>query len=226
MQQRARFQVWCRAFNCISYLHHLDQFFYCQFQELNLWVPHSVVSNVLHSRGKESSATVIIDCTEVQINKPKNPLSHQQSYSNYKILNTVKVLVGLSETGTVTFVSEAYGGSTSDRQVFERSGLLQKLEANDVVVAGRGFNIQDLLLRRNFRLDIPDFVPQKGQLEQKQLYRSNNLSFKRIHVKRVIGLGKTYKILTGPITFNLVSLSSRIIFVCFMLVKFRPNIMS
>ena len=52
-------------------------FLYCQFQELNLWVPHSVVSNVLHSRGKKSGATVIIDCTEVQIDKPKNPLSHQ-----------------------------------------------------------------------------------------------------------------------------------------------------
>ena len=76
-------------------------------------------------------------------------------------MNTVKVLVGLSETGTVTFVSEAYGGSTSDRQVFERSGLLQKLEANDVVLADRGFNIQDLLLRRNVRLDVPDFVPKK-----------------------------------------------------------------
>ena len=175
-------------------------FLYCQFQELNLWVPHSVISNVLHSRGKKSGATVIIDCTEVQIDRPKNPLSQQQSYSNYKRLNTVKVLIGLSETGTVTFVSEAYGGSTSDRQVFEKSGLLQKLEAKDVVLADRGFNIQDLLLRRNVRLDIPDFVPQKGQLEQKQLYRSKNLSSKRIHVERIIGLGKTYKILTGPIT--------------------------
>ena len=89
-------------------------------------------------------------------------------------MNIVKVLVGLSETGAVTFMSEAYGGSTSDRQVFERNGLLQKLEANDVVLADRGFNIQNLLLRRNVRLDIPDFDPQKGQLEQKQLYRSKN----------------------------------------------------
>ena len=73
-------------------------------------------------------------------------------------MNTVKVLVGLSETGTVTFVSETYGASTFDRQVFERSGLLQKLEANDVVLADTGFNVQDLLLRRNVRLYIIETV--------------------------------------------------------------------
>ena len=140
-------------------------FLYCQFQDLNLWVPLSVVSNVLHSGGRKSCATVIIDCTEVQIDKPKNPLSQEQSYSYYKRFNTVKV-----------------------------------------------------------RLDIPDFVPQKGQLGQKQLYRSKNLSSKRLHVERIISLGKTSKILTGPITFNIVSLSSRIIFVCFMRVNFRPKI--
>ena len=84
-------------------------------------------------------------------------------------MNTLKVLVGLSETGIVTFVSEAYGGSTFDRQVSERSGLLQKLEANDVVLADRGFNIQDLLLHRNVRLDISDFVPEKNSVGAKTI---------------------------------------------------------
>ena len=50
------------------------------------------------------------------------------------------------------------------------------------------------------------------------------IASKRVHVERVIGYAKTYKILQGVIPYNLLPLSNRIVYICFMLVNFRNNI--
>ena len=80
-------------------------------------------------------ATVIIDCFEVFIEKPSNLLARAQTYSNYKSHNTVKVLIGISPQGSITFVSQAWGGRTSDKFLTENCGLLNKLKPGDLVMA-------------------------------------------------------------------------------------------
>ena len=79
-----------------------------------------------YSFGKKT--TVIIDCFEVFIEKPSNLLARAQTYSNYKSHNTIKVLIGISPQGTITFVSQAWGGRTSDKFLTENCGLLNKLK--------------------------------------------------------------------------------------------------
>ncbi|CAK1585392.1 unnamed protein product [Parnassius mnemosyne] len=99
-------------------------YLYCKLKDLNLWVSKKVLDNNMKILGKTNTCTIIIDCTEIKIEKPKNPASQQLTYSNYKSTNTLKVLVGVSATGCVTFVSDAYGGSISDRQLFEKSNII------------------------------------------------------------------------------------------------------
>ena len=84
-----------------------------------------------YSFGKKT--TVIIDCFEVFIEKPSNFLAMAQTYSNYKSHNTIKVLIGISPQGTVTFVSQAWGGRTLDKSLTENCGLLNKLKPGDLV---------------------------------------------------------------------------------------------
>lgn len=200
-------------------------FLYCQFKELNIWVPFQTANQNAKFKGRKCTSTVIIDCTEIKIDQPKNPVSQQLTYSTYKSCNTLKVLVGISSMGSITFVSDSYGGSISDRCLFEKCGLYNLLERNDIVLADRGFNIQDILASKDVNVNIPEFLKKKsGQLEPEQLCRSKILSSNRIHVERIIGLGKTYRILTY-LSSNLVPLGSRIVFVCFMLANFRNNIM-
>lgn len=200
-------------------------FLYCQFKELNIWIPFKVAETNLKFKGRKCTSTVIIDCTEVKIDQPKNPVSQQLTYSTYKSSNTLKVLIGISCTGGITFISDAYGGSISDRCLFEKCGLTDLLEKNDIVLADRGFQIQDILAPNDVTLNVPEFMKRKAdQLEPEQLSRSKKTSSKRIHIERVIGLAKTYKILKF-LSSNLVPLGSRIIFVCFMLANFRDNIM-
>ena len=91
-----------------------------QWKELDLWPPQELVRYFAPSGFKQTfpSTRVIIDGTEVPVKRPKNPKSQQATFSVYKNKNTVKVIVGATRGG---LVSPAYAGSTSDRQIIERS---------------------------------------------------------------------------------------------------------
>ena len=79
------------------------------------------------SRGCSHKTTVIIDCFEIFIDRPTNRLARAQTFSSYKHHNTVKVLIGITPQGTICFVSEAWGGRTSDKFLTENCGFLDNL---------------------------------------------------------------------------------------------------
>ena len=56
--------------------------------------------------------------------------------------------------------------------------------------------------------------------------KDRKIASKRVDIERIIGLGKTYKILFQPLTPTESSLSTQIITVCFLLCNFRPCIVS
>ena len=107
------------------------------------------------SFNKFPSTRIIIDCTEIFLQKPTSPSAQRATWSNYKQHNTMKALVGITPTGYFSFVSKLWTGNVSDRYITERSGLLDKLEEGDSVMADKGFNIRDLLTRKKVALNIP-----------------------------------------------------------------------
>lgn len=129
--------------------------------------------------------------------------------------------MGISGSGNVTFVSDAYSGSISDRELFEKCGLIKLLKHGDVILGDRGFNIQDLVSHKDVTVNMSPFLAKNAnQFEVLQMRSAKKISSNRIHVERIIGLGKTFKILGS--TSTLVPLGSRIIFVCFV-IKFLFN---
>ena len=58
-----------------------------------------------HAFGRK--VTVIIDCFEVFIERPSNLLARAQTFSSCKHHNTIKILIGITPQGTVSFVNEA-----------------------------------------------------------------------------------------------------------------------
>ena len=91
------------------------------------------------------NARVIIDATEFAVERPSSLVSQAGTFSSYKHMNTIKVLIGITPSGAVSFVSQTFEGSISDKQLTAQSGLLDKLEDGDDILADKGFVIQDLL---------------------------------------------------------------------------------
>lgn len=202
------------------------RFMYLQWSEIPQWTSKDLVDFYTPKdfHFKFPGTRGILDATEIKIQKPGTPAAQQCTFSTYKNANTVKTVITISPAGLVTHLSPAYAGSTSDRQIMERSDLLSKLDPGDIVLADKGFNIQDLLAPYHVKLNIPSFFKKKNQLSTSEKVGDKKISSKRIHIERVIGLGKTYKILHGPLTACQTLLADEIIFVCYMLSNFRNPI--
>jgi hypothetical protein len=70
---------------------------------------------------------IVLNCTDIAVQKPKCLCCRIKYYSHYKGRETVKIMTDVSPTGLITFVSQAYGGRASDKAIFEQSNLIQKL---------------------------------------------------------------------------------------------------
>ena len=166
--------------------------------ELQWWPSRELVSAFAPSdfRAKFPSTRVIVDGTEIPIQKPKQPLAQQATFSMYKNRNTVKVLVGATPGGLVSYVSPAYGGSASDRQICERSQLSQLCNPGDSILADKGFNVQDLFVPYDILVIYPVSLGKKNRLSAKVVLADRKITSKGVHIERIIGLAKTFKILT------------------------------
>ena len=167
---------------------------------------------------------VIIDCSEIFIDRPGNMTARASTWSNYKHNNTIKFLVGITPTGAVCFISKAYGGCISDKVLTQRSGFLDLLEPGDYVLADRGFLIEEDVTSRNAFLAIPAFTRGKAQLSQQETETSRRLARVRIHVERAIERLKNYRILCTTMNINMVPHVDNILTICGALSNLHPKL--
>lgn len=110
------------------------KFIFFRLKELDLFPSREIVQ--LHMpecfRKKYSTTTLTIDATEIYIEKPNNPEAQQVTFSSYENSKTLKGLVGIVPKGGISFVSTLYGGSVSDKELTQKSGLIEKLQYGDV----------------------------------------------------------------------------------------------
>ncbi|XP_063414252.1 uncharacterized protein LOC134696404 [Mytilus trossulus] len=173
------------------------------------WPDRETMKRTLPSvfKVKYPRLTCIIDCFEIFIDRPKKLNARAKCYSNYKKHSTVKVLIGCSPLGSITFLSEVWGGRVSDTEIVRSSGFISSIyhHPGDQILADRGFTLQDDFASVcSAELIIPAFTKGKSQLSAEEVETSRKMSSIRIHIERVIGLMKNrYKILQGTIPINM-----------------------
>ncbi|XP_062614575.1 uncharacterized protein LOC134276331 [Saccostrea cucullata] len=198
-------------------------FMYFQLKELDIWPSREIIDKHMPEdfSKKFPSTRVILDATEIPFQKTSDVIAQSVTWSGYKHRNTLKTMIGCTPRGAVSFISDAFGGSASDRQIIECSDIT-KPESNrflpkDSIMADRGIMVQDLFAPMDVFVNTPTMLKGKSQLEPKDVVKDRRIASKRIHVERIIGLSKRYKILSSPLPSSKCILASRIVFVCFSL---------
>ena len=168
---------------------------------------------------KYGKVTAIIDCTEVQTERPSLDSANSILYSNYKGRHTYKALVACTPGGTVSFISNVCGGDMSDVEVVRRSSLLDKVNRGDKIMADKGFSNRDDFLMKGADLIVPEILRKDTQFTSTKNIVNAEISNARIHVERVIGRMKDFKILQGPIPLTFADIVDQIFIVCGCLVN-------
>lgn len=167
---------------------------------------------------------VIIDCSEIFIQRPSNLDARAKTWSNYKHHNTLKFLVGITPYGAISFLSKCWGGRVSDKELTLKSGFYDKLEYGDLVLADRGFLIAEELAFQGASLAIPPFAKGKKQFSQKEVEMARRLSRSRIHVERAIERIKNFNILKHTLPISLIKHADHILEICGSLTNLMPKL--
>jgi hypothetical protein len=162
-------------------------FLYYQLKELDLFIPKEVVDNFMPKdfKRKYPNTRIILDATEVKIEKPSKVTDQGATWSTYKNSNTLKTMIGYSPRGVVTYVSPSYGGSASDRQIIEVSNLLDKslFCPGDSIMADRGIMVQDLFAAHDVAVNTQTTMRGKNQLPADVVVSDRRIASKRVHVE-------------------------------------------
>ena len=197
---------------------------YHNLKALEYFPPFHIIKKYMPEPFKTEypNTRLIIDATEFSVERPSSLLSQATTFSAYKNTNTVKVLVGITPSGAISFVSQAYEGSIADRELVEFSGLLDKLEAGDELMADKGFLIQDLLTPIGVRLNVPPLLNSKRQMPADDVLLTKKIAQLRVHVERAIGRIKEYRILHNTLPATMWDSINEVIYVCCMMTNFSP----
>ncbi|KAI8437945.1 hypothetical protein MSG28_010611 [Choristoneura fumiferana] len=138
-------------------------------------------------RMKYSNVQMMIDCFEIEIEEPSNPFKQAQTWSQHKYCNTVKYLIACTPAGFIAFISKGYGGRISGKAIACKSGLIDIVPPNAVIMAGRGFKgIESLLSTKNAKLLCPPSVQSYSKVTKEEVIKTKVIASLRVHIKRVI----------------------------------------
>ena len=160
---------------------------YLRFGTINLWPTRDDIVKTMSEdfKVKYPKTRVILDCTEFKCQMPSSLLLNTRLFSSYKNHTTLKGLVGISPSGAITFLSQLYSGSISDREIVERSEILDlPFDDGDGVMANKGFSIDDLL-PLGVLLNIPPFLGHYDQIPPEDVVKDGAYYCYCAHVLRI-----------------------------------------
>ena len=170
------------------------------------------------------NARVMIDCTELLCQKPSSLTIQSSLFSHYRHDITYKGLVGVSPSGTITFISELYDGSTPGVEIVKKCGILNKelWKKDDDLMAGRGFTIKKQFERLGVPLNMSSYLARKDQLFEKEVTESHIIAAVRTHVERAIQRIKYFRQIRTEIPLTMHEYVNQIWTVSSLICNFMP----
>lgn len=171
-----------------------------------------------------SKVQFIIDCFEIEIQKPSNPRHESSTWSECMGCNTLKYMISCTPDGLINFVSTGFGGGASDTTIFENCGFVDNLRHKSDIVAYRGFkNIDNILVQCNCKLIR---TPSDTPSSKKELLELKKVIPFRIHIERVIGRLRCFNMLVpnACIDLNYLSIFDDIVTIACSLINLDNNV--
>lgn len=122
----------------------------------------------------------------------------------------------------ITFLSKCYGGRASVSHITNNTGFLNLLSPGDVVLGDKGFltiKAQDVITV------LPPRAKKNTQFTVEEMEKTRQIGSVRVHVERLIGKLKNFRILRNRIETNLLPHINKIVHVCAVLVNLSPSIL-
>ncbi|CAH0717716.1 unnamed protein product, partial [Brenthis ino] len=178
-------------------------------------------------RHRYNKVNCIIDCFEIEIEKPSKSVHQALTWSEYKKGNTIKYLISSTPNGLVNYISPGYGGRISDTLLVEHSEFLDQLEPGSWVLADCGFkHIKQLLIQKNCHLLRPPSVIQGAKLSKKEVHQTKQIASLRIHIERVIRRIREFSMLKPHSVLNskLISVLDECVIISCALINLQDSI--
>ncbi|XP_060804273.1 uncharacterized protein LOC106136451 isoform X2 [Amyelois transitella] len=178
-------------------------------------------------RHKYHNVSCIIDCLEIEIQKPSNAVNQALTWSDYKKANTLKYLISSTPDGLVNYISPGYGGRTSDVCVVETCNFLNTLEKGSCILADRGFkHIEQMVLQASLHLVRPPSVSTGSKLSKEEARQTKQIASLRIHIERVIRRLREFAMLKPHACINnyLIKILDEVIIIACALINLQDSV--
>ncbi|KAM3961426.1 uncharacterized protein ACR2FA_004539 [Aphomia sociella] len=149
------------------------------------------------------NVSCIIDCFEIDIQKPSKALHQALTSSEYKKGYTVKYFISCTPNGLVNYVSHGYGGRTSDVTIVENCNFLDGLQQGTCILADRGFkHLEQILNKKSMKILRSPSVNAGRKLSKAEVRQTEIIASLQIHIERVIRLLREFHMLKQHSVIN------------------------
>ncbi|XP_028177251.1 uncharacterized protein LOC114365028 [Ostrinia furnacalis] len=173
------------------------------------------------------NVSCIIDCLEIDIQKPSKALHQALTWSEYKKGNTVKYLISCTPNGLVNYVSQGFGGRASDVTIVENCKFLNGLQPGTCILADRGFkHLEQMLHEKGMKLLRPPSVSAGTKLSKSEVRQTKIIASLRIHIDRVIRRVREFHMLKqhSVINTNILRVLDHVIIIACALINLQDSL--
>ena len=156
----------------------------------------------------------IADATEIFIQTPKDHLLQRLTWSNYKHHNALKVIIVIAPSSDIMFISLAYPGSISDKEITKQSGYLDMMEPYTELMVDKGFNISNECAAKKIYVVVPPGKPGSSQKPPSEVTKTSKIAKTRILVEQVIRRLKVFRFIANEVPINMLSHIDDILQIC------------